>query len=233
MAVLPPDPVFILRSPDMGPVNSLTFHKNERLLAGTAKGTIHLWDLQTNRSTYHFDVDKNPITSLHHTNDDNLISQEKGGSIKFWSLTNSRYELKSSYECNHSAFCRTDYISEIDTLIVPKNENEIGLISLSSSNCEINKIFKIDNEQKLGHISSLKAINLNGQYYIFAGYECGDILIWDIRSSKIINQINFGNEMPISIDYDIKINRGICGGSSNKIFVFLYSLQTNKIQKKL
>lgn len=57
MAVLPPDPVFILRSPDMGPVNSLTFHKNERLLAGTAKGTIHLWDLQVNFSYFYFNTE--------------------------------------------------------------------------------------------------------------------------------------------------------------------------------
>ena len=46
MAVLPPDPIFNLRSPDMGAVNSVCFHQNERLLAGTIKGIVHLWDLQ-------------------------------------------------------------------------------------------------------------------------------------------------------------------------------------------
>lgn len=46
MAVLPPDPVFSLRSPDMGAVNSLCFQESERLLAGTIKGSVFLWDLQ-------------------------------------------------------------------------------------------------------------------------------------------------------------------------------------------
>lgn len=46
MAVLPPDPVFNIRAPDMGPVHSLCFHQDERLLAGTENGTVHLWDLQ-------------------------------------------------------------------------------------------------------------------------------------------------------------------------------------------
>lgn len=46
MAVLPPDPVFTLRNSEMGSVNCLCFHKNERLLAGTIKGNIHLWDLE-------------------------------------------------------------------------------------------------------------------------------------------------------------------------------------------
>lgn len=46
MAVLPPDPIFNLRQNDMGAVNCICFHKAERLFSGTAKGVIHLWDLQ-------------------------------------------------------------------------------------------------------------------------------------------------------------------------------------------
>lgn len=46
MAVLPPDPVFNLRNTEMGPVNCICFHENERLFCGTAKGAIYLWDLQ-------------------------------------------------------------------------------------------------------------------------------------------------------------------------------------------
>lgn len=49
MAVLPPDPVFSLRCPDMGAVNSICFHESERLLAGTLKGRVFLWDLQVSR----------------------------------------------------------------------------------------------------------------------------------------------------------------------------------------
>lgn len=44
--LLPPDPVFTLRNSEMGSVNCLCFHKNERLLAGTIKGNIHLWNLE-------------------------------------------------------------------------------------------------------------------------------------------------------------------------------------------
>lgn len=51
MAVLPPDPVFSLRSPEMGAVNSLCFHESERLLAGTFKGKVFLWDLQVSDNT--------------------------------------------------------------------------------------------------------------------------------------------------------------------------------------
>lgn len=50
MAVLPPDPVFSLRCPEMGAVNSLCFHESERLLAGTLKGKVFLWDLQVRQT---------------------------------------------------------------------------------------------------------------------------------------------------------------------------------------
>lgn len=46
MAVLPPDPVYVLRTSEMGAVHSLCFHTTERLFSGTAKGAVYLWDLQ-------------------------------------------------------------------------------------------------------------------------------------------------------------------------------------------
>lgn len=52
MAVLPPDPVFSLRCPEMGAVNSICFHESERLLAGTLKGKVFLWDLQVRNKQY-------------------------------------------------------------------------------------------------------------------------------------------------------------------------------------
>jgi hypothetical protein len=48
MAILPPDPVYIMRG-DMGPVHSLLFRISpyvEHLYAGTESGTVHIWDLK-------------------------------------------------------------------------------------------------------------------------------------------------------------------------------------------
>lgn len=53
MAVLPPDPVFILRQNEMGAVNCICFHKTDRLFCGTAKGSVYLWDLQVNKWNQH------------------------------------------------------------------------------------------------------------------------------------------------------------------------------------
>lgn len=50
MAVLPPDPVYVLRVNDMGPVHSLCFHGPERIFSGTAAGSVYLFDLQVSNS---------------------------------------------------------------------------------------------------------------------------------------------------------------------------------------
>lgn len=55
MAVLPPDPVFKLRNNEMGTLNCLCFHQNDRLFAGTEKGMVYLWDLQVSNNTLYID----------------------------------------------------------------------------------------------------------------------------------------------------------------------------------
>lgn len=48
MAILPPDPAYLLRG-DMGPVHSLLFRVSpyvEHIYAGTESGIIHIWDLK-------------------------------------------------------------------------------------------------------------------------------------------------------------------------------------------
>lgn len=51
MALLPPDPVFTLNQREIGPINSLCFHQNERLFAGTQKGQVYLFDLQVSKAS--------------------------------------------------------------------------------------------------------------------------------------------------------------------------------------
>lgn len=54
MAILPPDPVFCLKS-DMGYVHSICFPKNNdtfttNLLAATESGFVYIWDLEVSNN---------------------------------------------------------------------------------------------------------------------------------------------------------------------------------------
>lgn len=148
MAVLPPDPVFSLRCPEMGAVNSICFHESERLLAGTLKGKVFLWDLQVRNKQYQqqqqqqqlFEEEKNQQrkksfelqtnrSALHfevgsdpitnlHHTKEHLVTQEKGGTITVYSISNSSYVKERSIPGNHLGYCRTALH------INPNNTNE-------------------------------------------------------------------------------------------------------------
>lgn len=56
MAIFPPDPKYIFHG-NMGSVNCILFQVTsniEHLYAGTAKGNIHVWDLNVNKILYIF-----------------------------------------------------------------------------------------------------------------------------------------------------------------------------------
>lgn len=222
MSVLPPDPVFVLRHPDMDAVNSLVFYKDEKLLAGTLKGTVQLWDLQTNRCTSSFEVGSDPITALHHTNS-HLITQEKGGTLKYWSKTKSAYVLEKTTHTNHIAFCRTDYSNCDETLVFPQEDNCIGLIHVKD--WQSRTLLVPDKCLALGQVSCLKKFNLRGHDMVLAGYESGDFLTWDLRSEKPISEIHLNVGAATSADFDGLSNRGIVGGTEDRLFAVTFQMK--------
>lgn len=45
MALLPPDPVYVLRTVDSTAMNTVCIHQDQRALGGNDKGFVHLFDL--------------------------------------------------------------------------------------------------------------------------------------------------------------------------------------------
>lgn len=228
MSVLPPDPVFVFRHPQLEAINSLNFYKNEKLLAGSLKGNLQIWDLQTNRCTSSFEVGSEPVTALHHT-DSNLITQEKGGTLKLWSKTNSAYVLEKTIETNHIAFCHSDYINGDETLVYPQNENSIGVLHIND--WEKRALIVPDEYHNLGQLCCLKKFNLRGEDMVMAGYESGDFLTWDLRSRKPISNVHLSVGAPTSVDFDGLSNRGIVGGVEDKLFAITFQMKEMQLIK--
>lgn len=234
MAVLPPDPVFSLRSPDMGAVNSLCFQESDRLLAGTIKGSVFLWDLQTNRSALHFEVGSDPITSLHHT-PDRLVTQEKGGTITMFSIGGSSYVKERSIPGNHLGFCRSAlYTNTSKTneqlLFYPCEESSIGVLHVTDAAAPT-QILVPDDPQlpKLGSVTCFKPFECASQLFLLAGYESGHFLTWDISSSVILDVMELAQDAT-SVDYDPVTNRGIVGGPTDKLISFSYQRSSMQMQ---
>ncbi|EDW10757.1 guanine nucleotide-binding protein subunit beta-like protein 1 [Drosophila mojavensis] len=235
MAVLPPDPVFSLRSPEMGAVNSLCFHESERLLAGTFKGKVFLWDLQTNRSALNFEVGTEPITSLHHTKE-HLITQEKGGTITTFSISNSSYVKERSIPGNHLGYCRTAlHINANNTneqlLFYPCEEAAIGVLHVTDPAAPTQMLIADDPQlPKLGSVTCFKPFECASQLFLLAGYESGHFLTWDLSSGVMIDVTELAPEA-LTVDYDHITNRGIVGSAADKLTTFSYQRQSMQLQR--
>ncbi|GAB0098923.1 guanine nucleotide-binding protein subunit beta-like protein 1 [Sergentomyia squamirostris] len=218
MAVLlPPDPVYSLRSAEMGPVHSVCFDSCERLCAGAASGRVFIWDLQTNRCSSNFVVGSKPIIALYRDNrGDTLLSQEKGAKVKLWQLNNCGFVEIQQIETESVNFCRIDCSDEKDLLLVPKNENNLDVHSTR----DLSLIRKLECPGSMGALMSAKVIN-SEVGHVLAAFESGHFVTWDLRQGQPMSMEKL-DESPMALDYDVLTNRGIVAGPSDKIAIFSY-----------
>ncbi|XP_059608586.1 guanine nucleotide-binding protein subunit beta-like protein 1 isoform X2 [Phlebotomus argentipes] len=219
MAVLlPPDPVFSLRSADMGAVHSVTFDSCQRLCAGTASGRIFLWDLQTNRCRMNFSAAPRPIIALHRDARGALVSQEKGAGVKVWRPTNCGYEVSGQIETDSGNFCRIDCSDERDLMLVPKGANHLQVHSLRD--LQLVMTLQPEAEESLGALMSCRIIDPDAAHAL-AAFESGHFVTWDLREGKVLSSVKL-EESPMALDYDSLTNRGICAGPGDSMRVFAF-----------
>lgn len=257
MAVLPPDPVFTFRNLEMGPVNCICFHRAERLICGTSKGSIYLWDLQvgiwlllmakaelyfiyyftliqTNRVAHNFNISAEPVTTVQ-KHDETLYTQQKGGRIHSWSLSNTGYSLESSAETNHTGYCRIECIPERNLLLSPLNDNAIvvlDMLDLTKVIATLTPTTPDDATSNLGNVMCLKHIPVGDKDYVLGCYESGDFVTWDLAAGgKVVNSKRL-EECPMAVDYDPATNRGVYGGPSDRLGVFSYQRNTMELVPK-
>lgn len=230
MALLPPDPVYCLKTKDLSAFHSLCFHTSERLYSGNVHGKVQLWDLSTNRSTYQLAVGRSPIIGLAHT-EDALITQEKEGAVKLWKLTNSAYVLRHNSATDHVGFCR--FVLYNDTVIMPRGEANI-VVLCGQTFAERQLLNPTTVEPKLpplGTVMCLLPVEIKDKAYLLAAYEAGVLVLWDLDSAKPVSHLQVSpDECLMSMDYDAYNNRGVCGGASDKIFVFSLDRPTMELR---
>ncbi|KAK9751323.1 hypothetical protein QE152_g5138 [Popillia japonica] len=209
MAVLPPDPVFVLKG-DMGYIHSLSFLNCEKdhtstLLVATEAGFVHIWDLETNRMKYKQSMGES--LQVVHSIDQSIVTQEKSGILKVWNVSESQYENVCSYEC-YGGYCKSLILNE--NLVVPQSIGKLDIIDINMK--KISTLDPIDD--RLGN----------------SGYETGDIILYDLKTNKSCSKIKL-RECVTSISYDPLTNRGIVGNSSNMLQLFTIDKTLNMVLK--
>uniref|UniRef100_A0A6M2DL34 Putative receptor for activated c kinase operophtera brumata n=1 Tax=Xenopsylla cheopis TaxID=163159 RepID=A0A6M2DL34_XENCH len=224
MAILPPDPVYILRG--NAPVQSLAFHKGfDRLYCGKQEGTVDIWGLQTNRIENSLKIGDNAIINLFHTND-NLITQDKIGKIKFWNFGLKGYEIGEVIYTDYIGFCRFSISKNL--LIVPEKDSVIKAYDMQA---KLTTKLVPDEAKSFGIVMCTKIIKLQNEICVLVAYESGDLLLWNLNKCKVLSSLKL-SEFPITLDYDETANRGVYGSSSNIIHVFSIKLSTEELFKK-
>lgn len=149
-----------------------------------------------------------------HAIDENLITQEKEGIVKLWRLQNEcEYELYRTYECG-GGYCKCLTIG--NNLILPQDNGTLDVVDIP--NMELVKKF-VSNKPKLGNVMCLQKVELGDSVYVLAGFEAGDIILWDFVSGKACSHIML-RECITSLTFDPVTCRGICGNASNILQIF-------------
>lgn len=221
----------------MGYVHSICFPKNNEthtahLLAATETGFVYLWDLQvksnaycdcvlfnnnnnglqTNRVRHKQEMGKS-IQALHARND-NLITQEKDGAIKLWQMRNETYELIRNYNY-HGGYCKSLLLDD-ESLVVPQENGQLDIVDYKTMEC-VRKF--TTTKTRLGNVMCLQKVIINGSVYVLAGFEAGDIILWDFLSGAECSHIKL-RECITSLTFDAATGRGICGNASNILQIF-------------
>uniref|UniRef100_A0AAG5DIQ9 Guanine nucleotide-binding protein subunit beta-like protein 1 n=1 Tax=Anopheles atroparvus TaxID=41427 RepID=A0AAG5DIQ9_ANOAO len=236
MALLPPDPVICLRAPEQSSYHSLCFRTPEHLYAGTLKGTVQLWELQSNRISYQLSVGSSPILNLAHT-EDALITQEKSGAVKLWNLAEAGYVLQHEMSNDHVGYCRMTCDTQANAVIMPRDKSTVSVLC-SKTLSETMRFSPTADEEKsipFGSVMCVLPVIVEGQRYLISGYESGIIATWDFRTGRIVgNPVQFASDGDclFTIDFDPVTNRGICGGSSNSLVVFSMDRKALQVMPK-
>ncbi|XP_011497853.1 PREDICTED: guanine nucleotide-binding protein subunit beta-like protein 1 [Ceratosolen solmsi marchali] len=226
MAILPPDPVYIMKG-DMGPIHSLLFRISpyvEHIYAGTESGRVHIWDLRKNRELLKLNASNEPCLALCTIGDECLITQRKGGTINLWKSQGSNWIINETIKTDYCGFCRFQVSTE-DAIYIPLNESRVGLFSLKTLKTEIELSPISHSEANLfGHVMAIKPCMDESKYALIT-YDGGQILLWDIRSKKILSSIKI-EQCPMNIDFNTSLMHGIIGSPADYLQIF--SLSSDK-----
>ena len=124
-------------------------------------------------------------------------------------------------------------VSSNESIFVPLNDSQIGLFSLKSLKTEIIlKPYDTFETKSLGMVMAMKPC-LDKSKYLLAAYDGGLLVLWDIRTKKILSSLEV-EQSPMCMDFNSTIMYGIVGSPCDNLqvsFMKIIRLLKKKLKK--
>ncbi|XP_056131009.1 guanine nucleotide-binding protein subunit beta-like protein 1 [Lampris incognitus] len=231
-----PSPIYTLRGAG-APLNALHFCCSEGdhplLFSGSAKGTIHVWNLNTRRAEKILEGHSGNSVIWMNTlqSTDALISQGRDMRVCLWDLCEGRSEVSDSVWTGSVGFCHCSLLEmgpATSLLAYPGREpEEINIIELPSKAA----VCTLTPEAKRGMVMCIKLWQPDTGCgpLLLAGYEDGSLLLWDVSQRAMLSSAAVHPEPVMCLTFDPKRLKGISGSSEKNLLPWVLDRQ-NKLQ---
>uniref|UniRef100_A0A147B6I8 Guanine nucleotide binding protein (G protein), beta polypeptide 1-like n=1 Tax=Fundulus heteroclitus TaxID=8078 RepID=A0A147B6I8_FUNHE len=234
MARPAPSPVYTLRGAG-APLNTLHFRcpagDTPLLFSGSAKGAIHMWDLNSRRAEQVVEAHcGNSVIWLSTLRSgDTLISQGRDMQVCLWDLKDGRSEVVDSVWTGSVGFCQCSVLetSPSNFLLAfagPQTE-EIKIVEMPGKN----PVCSLVPDAQLGMVMCVQLWKPDSGLgpLLFAGYEDGSLLLWDVTQRSELSRVKAHPEPVMCLTFDPRRLRGVSGSCEKKLSSWMLDSQNN------
>ncbi|GIX82583.1 guanine nucleotide-binding protein subunit beta-like protein 1 [Caerostris darwini] len=192
------------------------------LISGSKIGEIFIWNLKTFRTVYRLkNHDGNSVLYLYYYKS-TLISHGRNDFLNIWKFQNQAWSIIRQLQSPNTAFCAAElYFTQNSANIVLFNNNTHTLKIYDYEKENVLKTLKIKN---VGMCMCIKSIELKATNFLLAGYESGEVGLWDCESEQEISQLKLHEEPIMCLDYDSQHkNRGVTGSVDKSLRIWTIS----------
>ncbi|KAL2092200.1 hypothetical protein ACEWY4_011998 [Coilia grayii] len=241
MARPPPDPQFILRGVGAA-VNTLHFSCDRPgpplLFSGSAKGAVHIWNLDTRRSENVLDGHGgSSVIWVDTLNRETVLSQGRDMRVCLWRLGEGRGEVSDCVYTGSVGFCQCCVLSR------GPGGGGSSLLAYASEQMEEVKVMELPSkvpvsslkpDKKLGMVMCLKMWQPDSGEgpLLVAGYEDGSLVLWDVSLGRPLSSLSVHPEPVMCLTFDPSRQRGVSGSAENIIRSWALDGQLNLQQQE-
>lgn len=229
-----PCPVYTLRGAG-APLNTLHFRcpggDAPLLFSGSANGAVHIWNLNSRRPEQVVEAHGGNSVIWVNTlqSGDTLLSQGRDMQVCLWDLKEGRSAAVDSVWTGSVGFCQCSLVesSASNYLLAfagPQTE-EIKIIEMPGKR----PVCTLMPGDKLGMVMCLQlwtpASGLGP--LLFAGYEDGSLLLWDVTQRAELSRVKAHPEPVMCLTFDPRRLRGVSGSCEKKLSSWMLDSQNN------